>query len=99
MFEAGNLIVCEGPDCDWAALIKLVNTLITDMIIISTLLAVAVFIYAGFLLLTSGGNESAKTKAKDMFGKVVKGYVVILAAWLIVYTITSILLKPGYTLL
>lgn len=100
MFEPGYLVkVCSGPDCDFAALIELVRRLINFLVIISTFLATAVFAYAGFLLLTSGGNESAKTKAKDMFFKVLKGYLWILAAWLVVYTIISTLLKSGYSLL
>lgn len=94
-----NLIVCDGPNCDFAALIQLVKNLITALVYISTFLATGVFAYAGFLLLTSGGNESAKNQAKDIFLKVLKGYLWILAAWLIVYTITTVLLKEGYTLL
>ncbi|MSR87563.1 MAG: hypothetical protein EXS69_00075 [Candidatus Zambryskibacteria bacterium] len=90
------LIVCNGPDCDFAKLIELAKVLINDMVVLSTLLAAMVFAYAGFLLLTSGGNEGDKTKAKDMFFKVLKGYLWILAAWLVVYTITSTLLDEGY---
>ena len=95
------LIVCAGPDCSFGSLILLTKNLIHDLVLLSTLMAVAVFCYAGFKLLTSGGSTSEKDKAKEMLIKVVKGYLWILAAWLIVYTITSVLLKPdsGYTLL
>ena len=96
-----DLIVCDGvtDPCGFDDLIDLVKALITDLVLLSTLLAVAAFCYAGFLLLTSGGNESAKEKAKTTLFKVVKGYLWILAAWLVVYTITSVLLKDGYSLL
>ncbi|MDP2642127.1 MAG: hypothetical protein Q8P21_02465 [bacterium] len=93
------LIVCDGPSCSFSDLIVLTQNLINNLIVISTLLATAAFAYAGFILLISGGNESAKTKAKDIFFKVLKGYLWILAAWLLVYTITSVLLNPGYSLL
>ncbi len=99
------LVVCDGvpgnglPECDFATFILLIKNLITDLVVISTLIAVAVFCYAGFILLTSGGNKSAMDKAKGMLGKVVVGYLWILAAWLIVYTITSVLLNTGYSLL
>jgi uncharacterized membrane protein len=95
------LIVCDGvtTPCDWAHLTLLIKVLIDDMIIISTLLAGAVFAYIGFILLTSGGNPAAMTRAKGMGMKVIKGYLWILFAWLVVYTITNTLLKPGYTLL
>ena len=99
--QSFNLIVCDGVTvpCTFAKLVELVQNLITALVTISTFLATAAFAYAGFLLLTSGGNESAKTKAKEVFKKVLIGYLWILGAWLLVYTITSVLLEPGYSLL
>lgn len=93
-----DLIVCNGPDCTFNHLITLAQRVITALILISTFLAVIAFIYSGFLLMTSGGNESKKTQAKEIFRKVLIGYLWILGAWLLVYTITS-LLNPGYSLL
>lgn len=100
-FTPGNLIVCNGTTvpCTFDKLVLLANTLISDLVIISTLLATAVFIFAGFKLLTSGGNPSAMSDAKKMFMKVLIGYLWILAAWLVVYTITNTLLKGNYTIL
>lgn len=97
--QSFNLIVCDGPNCTFSHLIQLLQNLINALIIISTFLAVAAFAYAGMILLTSGGSETAKTKAKDIFLKVLKGYLWILGAWLLVYTIISVLLNPGYSLL
>ncbi|KKT95853.1 MAG: hypothetical protein UW97_C0021G0005 [Parcubacteria group bacterium GW2011_GWA2_45_15] len=99
-----SLIVCNSPPefpepCGFSHLILLAQNLITDLIVISTFLATAAFAYAGFILLTSGGNESAKNRAKEIFRKVLIGYLWILGAWLLVYTITSVLLKDGYSLL
>lgn len=96
------LIVCQGTKespCTYESLIELVKVLIHDMVVISTLLAVITFIWVGIKLLGSGGNESAMTEAKKMLWKVVIGYLWILAAWLVVYTITSVLLNDGYSLL
>lgn len=89
--------ICDGPDCDFADFVTLIKLLINTLIVLSTFLATAVFAYSGFKLLTSQGNEGAMSDAKAMIGKVIKGYVVILSAWLIVYTITNTLLKPGYS--
>ena len=97
-----GLIVCDGTasdPCTFGDLITLAKNLINALIIISTFLATAAFAYAGFILLTSGGNESAKNRAKEIFRKVLIGYLWILGAWLLVYTITSVLLRPGYSLL
>ena len=94
-----SLIVCTGPDCNFSSLIALAKALITDLVIISTFLAVASFAYAGIVLLSSGGNTSARTKAQGIFTNVLIGYLWILGAWVVVYTITSVLLKSGYSLL
>lgn len=96
-----ELIVCDGvtEPCTFNHLIELTQNLITDLILLSTLLATIAFAYAGLKLLTSGGSESARKEATDIFLKVLKGYLWILGAWLLVYTITSVLLNPGYSLL
>ncbi len=89
---------CDGVTnpCDFADFITLIKNGITDLVLLSTLLVVAMLAYAGINLLMSGGNAGARTDAKDMGLKVVKGYMWILVAWLLVYTITSTLLKPEF---
>ncbi|MBI2065853.1 MAG: hypothetical protein HYT68_02185 [Candidatus Zambryskibacteria bacterium] len=105
------LIVCNVTDtndlnyaiynhpCGFSDLIVLTQNLIYDLVFISTILAAAAFVYAGIILLTSGGSEGKKDKAKKIFQKVLIGYLWILGAWLLVYTITSVLLKPGFSIL
>jgi len=100
--QSFNLIVCDGTasdPCTFAKLIELAKNLINALVILSTFLATAAFAYAGLLLLTSGGSEGQRDKAKDVFKKVLKGYLWILGAWLLVYTITSALLNPGFSIL
>ena len=97
--QSFDLIVCDGPNCTFSSLITLVQNLITAMVVISTFLAAAAFAYAGILLLTSGVSEGKKDEAKKIFTKVLIGYLWILGAWVIVYTIISVLLKQGYSLL
>ncbi len=101
ILEPGNLIVCDGVNepCTYAHLFELARVLISDLVILSTFLAVAVFAYAGFKMLMSRGSEQEYKKAVTMFGKVMWGYVWILAAWLIVYTISTVLLKTDFILL
>jgi hypothetical protein len=105
-----DLIICgvtpgSGPNsvyeipCQWGHLGTLFGNLMHNLVVLTTFLAVIAFIYAGFLLLTSMGNSSKKDKAKKVFSMVLFGYLWILAAWLIVYTISDVLLKPGYSLL
>lgn len=96
-----DLIVCDGvtEPCTFVHIIELIVVLVHDLVLLSTLFVVGAFCVAGFKLLTSGGNENAMKESKAIFLKVVKGYLWILAAWLVVYTITSVLLKDGYSLL
>jgi hypothetical protein len=94
------LIVCDGvaTHCGFYEFVTLIKNGVTDLILLSTLFALAVMIYAAILWLSSGGDSGAHKKALGMFGNVVKGYVWILAAWVIVYTIMSTLLKPEFNL-
>lgn len=91
-----DMIVCNGPDCGLDDLIVLVNAVIQNLVVLSTILATIAFIYVGFRLMTSGGDPGAKNDAKDILWKVVIGYVVILVAWLVVYTIMSVLVNPEF---
>ena len=99
-----DLIICNNPPkysgaCDFNALILLANHLITDLIFLSTLFATAGFVYVGIKLLTAGGDEGAMTAAKKSAWTILKGFLWILVAWVLIYTITSALLVPGYSLL
>lgn len=97
------LIVCNNPnktefahECGFNDLVVLANHFIFDLILISTLIAVVAFIYIGFDLVTSQGNVGKATAAKERAWNVMWGYIWILAAWVVVYTITNTLLEPGY---
>ncbi len=55
-------------------------------------IAAIMFAYAGFLLVTAGGEAAhARTKAKEIFMNVAIGLVFVAGAWLIVKTLLSIL--------
>lgn len=96
--QSFNFMVCDGveTECDFNKLMELVGVIVEALITIATLFAVIAMIWVGFLLITSGGNEKAKTEAKRIGLSVLKGYLWILFAWLVVYTIYSTLLNPEY---
>ncbi len=102
----GYLIVCDpkpdptGPnaglsDCHFDDLIRLGVNIINFLIVLSTALAAVAIAYAGFLLLSSGGNSSKRTQAKDILTKVAIGLFFIIAGWLIVNQIIVALLDPN----
>jgi hypothetical protein len=89
--SAQNGLVTCTDDCDWNDFIGMINGLVEWLIIIATSVAVLLFIYAGFLYLTSGGNDSQVKQAKTIFINVAIGFAIMLMAYLIVITIVSLL--------
>ena len=86
----GLVINCgNGGECGWTDLIAQVNQIITFLLYFATLLATISFIYAGFLLITSGGNTGKVEQAKEIFWNVVVGLVLAYLAWLIVHLLLA----------
>lgn len=85
-----TLIPCTGTNedpCGFPQLMLLIANVIHFLLVdMATPIAAIVFAYAGWLYMTSGISES-KSHAKSMMIKVVIGYVLALASWLIVKTI------------
>lgn len=91
-------IVPAGRDGNYEAIgygpcefVGLVNNLIQFLIGLSALLAVIVFIYAGYLMVASRGNTAQVQQAKGLFTNVAIGFVIMLTAFLIINTILSIM--------
>lgn len=77
-----------ATECDFNQLLTLINRLINFLLVyFATPLAAIIFVYAGFIYLTSGGSSEKASRAKHMLGTMVLGYIIALAAWLIVKTI------------
>jgi hypothetical protein len=89
------------PNCHFSDLMTLISNGITDLVLISTLLVVVACVVVGFKLVTAGmrGDSGALKEARGKLMDVIIGYAVILTAWVVVYTITSTLLKSDFTLL
>ena len=81
--------------CDFSYFMKLINSLIKFLLFdIATPFIALIIMYTAYLFLTAGGSAGQTEKAKHILFNVVIGYIVALAAWLIVNTIvTSILPK------
>lgn len=92
-----GLIPCGSvgqPDCDFDQFIVLINNVVDFLIVFIAFPFVAIVVaWAGILLLTSGGNSSAKEKSKKMIWHVVIGLILALLSWGI---IKIILMTLGY---
>lgn len=91
-----QLVPCKGIDCDFNALLTLINRIITFILYISIPLAAISFSYAGYLYISAVGNTSQIEKAHEIFKKVGIGFIFIASGWLIVYTITNALLSSDF---
>lgn len=79
--------------CTFNDLIIMGKNVMDFIMFVSIPISAALFAYAGFTLLMSGGNEGKREDAKNVFWSVAIGLVIMLSAWLIVYTITSALVS------
>lgn len=97
----GEPLEGAGEDsCDFDDLMYLVDRVITLLLYIATLLAVISFIYAGFKLLFSGGNEEAIATAKHIFWSVLIGLILAYGAWVIVhFLLVTLGVDPDYDML
>jgi hypothetical protein len=86
--------------CDFRDLLAQIDHLVSLLLYVAVLLSVISFVYAGFKLIFSGGNEDALKHAKHIFVNVLIGLVLAYGAWIIVHFITTTLgVNPNYTLL
>lgn len=93
--QAGN-VTTKGvkahydDPCNFDRLIDLINTVINFLLFeIATPLAALILCYIGFLMITSGGSSEKVTKVKHIVSNFLIGYVVALAAWIIINTILN----------
>lgn len=81
---------CSGPDCNYCHLAQLGQNILNLSLFLSAFVAAILFAYAGFLYLTAGGGSNI-SKAHGIFMNVAVGFILILAAWLIVDTVIKTL--------
>jgi hypothetical protein len=97
---AAGLVPCGGPEepaCQTCHVVQLVNGVISWLVLILGTVAAIIIVYAGFKLVTSGGNRHAKEDAKSMISNMIIGYTIVLAGWLLVDTGMKALLLDGET--
>jgi len=84
---AEGLVPCDGLNCDFEALMELVQNVLKYIVEITVPLSAIMFAYAGFLYMTSQGSLDKRKKANQIFTNVGIGLFFVLAAWLIVKAI------------
>ena len=81
--------------CDFNMIMKMINDVINFLLVkMATPLFALILIYVGWLYLSDMGSVENVSKSKKILKNALIGYVIALAAWIIVKTILSGL---GYT--
>lgn len=92
----GLSVACPKTGCGFNELIALVNKVLNFILFYLVIpIAAIMFCYAGFLMVTSGGSDEARRKAKSIFFGVVIGLVFAAASWLIVHLVLDTLGYDG----
>lgn len=103
----GGLVKCDGfirdannkkidgqTECNLAAIVSIVQALISWFFGISGSLAALLFMYGGVLYLSN--NPSNIEKAHQIFTNTALGIGIVATAWLFVRTILEFVVKPEY---
>ena len=92
---AQSLIPCSGNDCGTCELVALAQNVVAIIIILSVSIAVLVFMWAGYLMLSAAGSASQIQRGKQVMTDAVIGFVILLCGWLIVDVMLKSLLPGG----
>lgn len=80
----------QGP-CDFCDGVVVTSNIIEYALQLAVLLAVAMIVYGGVLIMTSAGDDSKLKEGRSRIVSAIVGLVVALAAWLIVNEIFHLL--------
>ena len=84
------VVPCPDDGCGYQELVDQIASVVNFLIFWATgPIAVAAFIYSGFLYLTSGTDTNQRKKAKQVFLNVFKGLAIAVLAFVIVKAILS----------
>jgi len=85
------LVTCGGGEqpCSVEDFKILIQYIMNLVFIFAGFVAATMFMYAGFLLITAAGNTGQIQKAKDIFKRVVIGFLIMFASYLLVKSLLT----------
>ena len=90
--QENGIIPCTGPDCNFCSLAQLAQNIINLAIFLAVFLSAILFAWAGWNYLTNLGDTTKISKAHSVFQNVAVGFIIVLAAWLVVDTLMKMML-------
>lgn len=93
----GDVITDGGPigACDFCDMVIVVSNIIDYALQFAVLIAIAMIVYGGLLMVTSAGRMEAVSKGKSRIIAAVVGLAVALVSWLVVNEIFHLLATGG----
>lgn len=80
--------------CD---IVTLAQNVLNFGIFMAVVLSAFLFAYAGWNMITAGGNSEVYAKGKRVFGNVLIGLIIILAGWIVIDTLMKTFTGNGLT--
>ena len=94
--DCGKIVNGKLVECGFKHFLDLISNVVKFILFdLAVPIAAVMFFYAGFLMVTAGGESaSSRTKAKNIFTNTLIGLVLAASAWVIIHTLLLIL---GYS--
>lgn len=90
--DTSGFVTCSGADeCNFCSFVDMTNNIIEWAIVIATSFVVLLIAFAGFRLLTAGGDASALENAKKLLINTFIGILIMLAGWTVVDTFLKVI--------
>jgi|GEM_PF-900499 len=95
--ETGGIVPCDGviEQCQACHFIQLGNNLLRWIIGIMASIIALVFVFGGLKMVMSAGDTHAVSEARGMMTNAIVGFVILLAAWLIVDTVLKVIVNKN----
>lgn len=79
-----NLYPCDGPDCKFEHIILLAQGVAKELFKYALILSSLIFVYVGWLLISSSSNPGQRKQAGKIAQNVVIGLLIMMLAWTVV---------------
>ena len=90
---SAGIVPCDGVDCQACHIALLGQRIINWLITTMTFVIAIVFVFGGFQMVTSGGDSSAVSSARQKMTNAIVGLLIMLLAWLLVDTVLKLLVN------
>lgn len=91
-----KIVPCDGVNCTVCDVAQLSQNILNTGIFIAVFFSAVLFAWAGWKVLTSGGDSEQYSSGKRIFTNVIVGLVIILAAWLLIDTLMKTLTNGSF---